>query len=569
MKKLKKIIIYTITFIYVFQNIFFDISFASDVKILEAIDGSCISHGIGYKFDKNKNGCVCENPAQNNECKDNFVENEYGCCIGSCGVCSSSSVEFQKYINFQIELFGLLLNDLNRDQEDEQNLSFKQGGIFSSNLLSIPVKIGKSFTKIWKSFTKIFRKVGQEYVDTANAIKMGSIMVTSIITESRKDSGGGFLILFKNRAILRERNTIEELDLVIYDLMRDFSDNGKRNKEISNDLKREVENLAKKYIKTNQNQRGMFEEFYFQGSIKNKDIINVSKKINSLMKNFLLTGKKGSSFMKSFEKEFSRGNLVVQFSKQRQENIIEDYICARQLNACKSDLSHLVKTDSFKNTLTESMNIIKKANKDLLEIFIDRKERKDKDSNPFGLTEKQIELLRTVYGINTSKITKEQGVGLKTFFSEDRNVRDNIKNGIKLGFSDYATKKQEKEEQKNKEEIKKQEQDKKHIESLSKEEREKLLKILEKEAEESQKKDLTSALTNTMKIVLNEKDKDKNTIVFYSTNSSNKYFTETLKLIQNIIEVDIGKKDTKGLVKYLGEACVSQCKNKGTSNCFK
>jgi hypothetical protein len=50
-------------------------------------------------------------------------------------------------------------------------------------------------------------------------------MVTSIIVESRKDIFGGIMILFKGRPFVRDWDTIQDLDLVAYDLMRDF--NGK------------------------------------------------------------------------------------------------------------------------------------------------------------------------------------------------------------------------------------------------------------------------------------------------------------------------------------------------------
>jgi hypothetical protein len=56
---------------------------------------------------------------------------------------------------------------------------------------------------------------------------------------------------------------------------------------------------------------------------------------------------------------------------------------------------------------------------------------------------------------------------------------------------------------------------------------------------------MKSALLNTLDSVLSEKNQHKDIVLFYSTNSTNLYFTETLKLIQNIIEESIGKKDTK------------------------
>jgi hypothetical protein len=565
MKKSKKTIIYLIIIIsvFVFQNVFFDIKlFADDnVKVLEAIAESCIVHWIWYSFDKDK-WCVCDNPAKDDKCENGFVKNKYWCCIGSCGVCSSNSVEFQKYINFQVELYGLLLEELNQDKENKQSGGFRQGGLFSSRVLSIPVNIRKSRTKI-------FKKVGQEYVDTKSTIVVWSTIITSIVTESRKDMLGGLMILYKSKALVRERNTIQSLDLIVYDLMRDLNTTWLWNKEISNDTKIKLEQLNKKYIKTEQNQKWMFEKFYLQWSIKYKDLINVSKKINSLMKNFILTWKEGDSFMKSFEKEFSKGNIVVQFSEHRKNNLINDYVCARRINACKEDFSHLINVNWLKNSFSNSMSIIKQANKNLAEIFTDKEKHKDKESNPYWLTDKQIELLRTIYGINTSKITQQQGVTLGYVFKKTAQVYNQIKNQVNLKISDYATKKQEQENKKNIKNTKNKEQDEKYINKLSKEEQKKIEKALKEQTEKIEKGETTIAFTNIIETILNERDENKEIILFYDTNSTNRYFTETIGLIQDIIKNDIWNKDTQGLVKYLWEACTYQCANKGTTNCFK
>lgn len=558
----KKIVIYSTIFAFVFNILFFNIGLAANdlPKALEDIEWSCIMYWKWYKFEKNK-GCVCENPAKNGWCDSGLRVDKNWCCIGSCGVCSSNSVEFQKYINFQTELFGLLLNELGFDKKEESRNNFTKRWLFSHNVLSIP-------SKIRNYLTARFKRVGQEYVDTWNAIKMGSLVVTSIITEWRKDMIAWISILFKSEPIVRERGTVESLDLVVYDLMQDFGEKWLWNKEISDTTRIKIEQISKNYIKTNQNQRWMFEKFYFQWEVKYKDVINASKKINSLMKNFLLTWKGGNLFMRSFEKEFSKWNIIIKFSENRTKNILDDYMCARKINACdKYDFKDFSKLGGLQSSFSESMNIIKKANQDLAEVFTDIKDRKNEKSNPYWLTDKQIELLRTVYGINTSKITQEQGVWLKTLFSKDWKARTNIKNGIDLWFSDVFTNKEKTINENIKKGEKKEEQDKEYIQTLSPEDQERIKKILESEATKTS--DMKSALLNTLDSVLSEKNQHKDIVLFYSTNSTNLYFTETLKLIQNIIEESIGKKDTKWLVKYLWEACTYQCANKWTKNCFK
>lgn len=562
MKKLKNIIIYTMIFIFVFQNTFFDISLASnnEVKVLDAIAGSCLSHWIWYSFDGNN--CVCDNPSQGGECEVGFMKNIHWCCIKSCGVCSSNSVEFQKYINFQVELYGLLLNEVSEGKDNKKSIGFTQRGIFSSRVLSIPINMRKSFTKM-------FKRVGQEYVDTWNAAKIWSIIVTSIIVESRKDFFGGIMILFKSKPFIRERETIQDLDSVAYDLMRDFSKKWLRSKDVSSDFKKNIEILIKGYLKTEENQRWMFEKFYFQWNIKYKDLLNISRKINSLMKNFLLTWKEWISFMTSFEKEFSKWNIVVQFSEDRKNNILYDYACARKMNACKEDISNLISVGGVKKSFTESMSIIKKANKSLLDIYTDKKERMDDKSNPFGLTEKQVDLLRTVYGVDTTKITKGEGIGVLNFFDKSSQTYNKTKNWINLKVSDYATRKEERRKKKEEEEERRDEQDENSIKNLTEEEQNEIKETLKDEVEKIAQGNVELNLPYIIETVLNEKESDKNIVLFYNTNSTNRHFKEVVEFIQYIIKEDIWKKDTNGLVQYLWEACVAQCTNKWTKNCFK
>ena len=273
--------------------------------------------------------------------------------------------------------------------------------------------------------------------------------------------------------------------------------------------------------------------------------------------------------MNNFEKEFSRWNIVVQFSEDRKNNLLNDYACARVKRACKKDLSHLTNVGGLKGSFSESMDIIKKANKNLSEIFTDKKERKDEKSNPFGLTDKQIELLRTVYGVDTTKITKQEGIGVLNLFDKSSQAYSKTKNWINLKVSDYATRKEEKRKKKEEQENKEEKQDKISIEKLSQEEQKKIKEILKREVEKVWEGNAELNLPNIIEIVLSEKEVDKDIMLFYNSNSSNRYFTESVKLIQDIIEKDIWRKDTKGLVQYLWEACVAQCTNKWTKNCFK
>jgi hypothetical protein len=65
-----------------------------------------------------------------------------------------------------------------------------------------------------------------------------------------------------------------------------------------------------------------------------------------------------------------------------------------------------------------------------------------------------------------------------------------------------------------------------------------------------------------------QKQEDKSVFLIYSNLAVTKYFVEIWKYMHNILEMSIGTKDTKWLVKYLWDTCESQCVNKWTINCF-
>ena len=73
---------------------------------------------------------------------------------------------------------------------------------------------------------------------------------------------------------------------------------------------------------------------------------------------------------------------------------------------------------TIKDSFAESKKIMNQANKDFNEAYLsvktslknsfNKNARKEKLPEGLNLTEKQITLLRTVYGIDTSKLTKQQ-----------------------------------------------------------------------------------------------------------------------------------------------------------------
>ena len=497
---------------------------------------------------------------------------------GKCRVCTMPSLEFQTYVNFQVELLQILQNALKEKEEDNKS---KKVWLFSAGILKIP-------ENLIKSWTNMFKKSGKELIDWYRSLKMWSIMLWSITTELVwKDSVWWLQILFRNEQFVREWSTLQDLDMSIHDAMRDLWMEWIWDEKMSNDIRVEITSLKMKYKSNDGNKLGLFDSFGVSPDTKYKDFAGMMLKLNAVMKTFISTHSKvvTSNFFKSFlwriDNDISKWGISLKFNMDLMENMFASYKCAEWFSSCSSmwkDFSNNTKVrKQISQWFEKSMNTINTANDELLGsmlwIWSSIKDVFDGEWNTESwLTKKQLTLLRTVYGIDTTKLSKEQGIGLWSLLHW--NAGKNIANSADLKSLDYfsADSKEKKEEAKKMAEREK--QDDRYLRSLSAEAASWAMAEWEMAAED--RKDaaiyswnqLKDNLLNTLNVVLIQKQEDKKVFLIYSNLEITRYFVEIGSLIHSIVENEIGTKDSKWLIKSLWEACEYQCSNKGTSNCY-
>ena len=575
MVKTKKIAIYLVLLILTVQNIFFGFVYAdtSTIYKLPSVNGSCDAHGVWYSYNNTQDYCVCTNPVVEWSCGNNpgYVDNGNWCCVYACSVCSSPSLEFQKYINFQVEMFQILQNVA---KEPEKETEIKKTWLFGSNVLTLP-------ERLWASWKKMFSKASEDLTQAARTTQISAIMLSTITAEIvGKDSLWWLAILMRNQPFVREWNTLQDLDMGIHDLMWDFGTKWVWDEKISDDVRKQIEKLSQKYVMNNGNLNWLLEEFNLQWDVKYKDVIRILQKLNSVMKSFVSVHSLLSNndlfrnYLSNLDNEMSKWNIVIKFNKVFMDNLFSDYKCAEWMNACSStweDFKKAIKIlPDLKNSFSESMKIIKKANDELDKLFAgenDTTVKNEKNNNPSNLTDKQIELLRTVYGVDTSKITKNEWVGLATLM--DGSAFKNIANGVRIQPLDILSKESldaKKKAWKTRNQNRQDELYKKSLQDLATENIEET--ITQNIPITFSQKQISEAMLGTLDSVLAEKYEDKNVVLFYNNLPTTRYFKEIWALIHSGIDMGIWTKDSEWLVKYLWNVCELQCSNKWVTNCY-
>lgn len=272
--------------------------------------------------------------------------------------------------------------------------------------------------------------------------------------------------------------------------------------------------------------------------------------------------------------------IRVAFNRKLMDEMVNSYACAKWISACDSmwrDFANNIRVrKQISEWFEESKDIIKKANDEFIDAFLSFSSSVrdtfwgEEAGEEIWLTPRQLALLRTVYGIDTTKLSKEQWIWLeKTIFAITNFWK--MVNNVKLKPLDYfsAEKKAIREEISRKREQEK--QDAKKLAKLSDNE----LKKIEEELKSKKyaiptryETGMQAALEATLVSVFTQKQEDKELFMIYSNLSITKYFVEIWAYIHNILEKYIWNKDSKWLIKYLWKVCESQCSNKWISNCY-
>jgi len=281
--------------------------------------------------------------------------------------------------------------------------------------------------------------------------------------------------------------------------------------------------------------------------------------------------------------------------------------------SCNTDIIRFVKDIKqvwwIKESFEKSVKMIKTADKNLAEawkkVAKSAKNTFDKDKTTWlELTDQQKELLRTVYGIDASKLSQAQWIFLSDLFN---GVSKEIVN-VWMTFADHFSNENQKNNKKQSWENEKNTVNNKKIEDMLKSDvcwtgsnlafaisyinsdndlknKRKLKNFLkDKKCLWDKVKAILSWLTisvetpesvvnnlnNTInKILTQENMDDKKILLNYSNVSSTRYFVEIWAYIHDMVENIIWtKKSPDSIIRNVWEACEYQCSNKSSKWCY-
>ena len=491
-----------------------------------------------------------------------FVSNVFAVDDNKCIACNSTPNWMQTYINFEVEMLWLLQSV--STQPDSLGIN-RRTGLFAWWQLSL----SRAFLK--STVDKIKRELDSEE-KAIRALNISSVILTKMAMSWLKNSLSSTLILYKDEAIVRDYKILQEVDMSANDVVRDMWVRGIRNDRISSDVQLEIAALQMKYSKLYGWTNPIFDRISISSSVKYKNLLSFILNLNDLMKQTLYHAWNWDELKEGFydlEDKYSEWNIIIEFNDSYIESIVRDYNCVSIANCSNGDFKKITWLfDKFwSNYFWSSMQTIKNANKDLKEAlgswssydwfwwFLSKRQKSD---STWWLTDKQIELLRVAYGIDSKDLTSSQ---METLKNNWQNVKDEMKpfteavNDIK----DYW--------KKTKSYLKDMwdAQQDKYMKTLSNVEMQEVLSKIEWQQNISiseNAQNLIYTMQDAVDQILLQKSADKQ-ILLVSTNLDTHYFVEIWSYIHFLIENEI-----RGSVNVLWETCNYQCSNKWNENCF-
>ena len=290
------------------------------------------------------------------------------------------------------------------------------------------------------------------------------------------------------------------------------------------------------------------------------------------MKNMLASVHNSDAIDKAldtFESWYSNWSIIAEINRDYIESIQSDYFCAT-MTTCnktvKEAVKGLVNVSKLRASFWRSRDTLKDARHNLTELknpFTTYAKSVRGADNSWWLTERQIELLRTTYWINSKDLTDSQ---IATWKRNRANIKkqlnpfsDAVKSRNKKSVFDGAK------DTESKSQDKWNEQQKVWKEKLTDEEKAKLENEIYRQSILPNSTNDTLLLEELQDVtdgMLSEKANDKGILLVW-LNLSTHYFVEIWSYIHYIVDGVIP--DT---LDNLWDACTYQCGNLWTANCY-
>lgn len=474
-------------------------------------------------------------------------------CESNPPVCSATPQTMNLYLEFQSEAAGFLKT--NKFETATEAVNQGEWGIFSNKLLEI-----KALERFDESLAgqalKLFYVTSAR---SATALITSAFVFELSALSTLADSSVGLTILFHDRPIVRDWAKLLEIERNLnqsaYHLGKVW--------EITKTLTKaeQLRSLLKNYEK-----KGLFQDTEsFPSSITYTDLISNLVRLNLAVKAFLAYGSVQSLEQRKFWWS------TITFSPVWIEKIKSEYQCVRWNAGFKcnpswsralQDFQSLLK--STENQGEKSWSQISQSWKNLVQALGTFPQGfsanlKGKSSDAY-LTEREKILLRDIYGLDTTKMTKDEALSIISLSKTTKNQRKETSKSLGTIWKKTRTS------------VTDTIKDYKNTVSDAIQSRANQLKKLSKENESSspsvrEKAEIFEQELAEKLLLLSTAKAQADALSDSSNNIALTQQFGVLSVITKKLLDTIGTKE-KNLRKTLNAVCVYQCSNKGTSTCY-
>ena len=499
-------------------------------------------------------------------------------CWPNAPVCLQTPNSLNLYLEFQQKAIALLASDPFKTTTEQ--IQTWEWGIFTNKVLKLSSPDANTNIPILTDLLKeLETAVTNMIIGTATTSAL--FLLSALNTES--DGLMSFLILFQERPLVRDRSKLQDIDRSISETIYTLGQKWKIWKTIENTS--QLQAIITQY----QNQGLLSKAENIPSQFSYLELLLELQSLNVEIKSFLSS---------SSTYQLTDNENILKFDTKRVQNLKSDYHCARfnainlaapkcwgSANALLANLKTL--TSNTKKTGASSLHTITSALERLNESLKGFKHFRSKKNK--SLTNDELELLRSVYGLDTTKLTDEQLSSFSPFSISQRskNQWDQAKKDTQTelkkiwqfrsdsikSYKDSIKKAKEEKKAKEVEHARQQEAIKKRNEKIQKEEKadNKALSELKKQALELQIKNeyhisLHEHLYKDFKILVDAENKVKTETELTNSTLNTYQFAHLSYQIQKIAELIWN--NNAWTRKTLKNICSYQCSNKPSSTCY-
>lgn len=499
-------------------------------------------------------------------------------CWPNAPICLQSPNSLNLYLEFQQKAIALLASDPFKTTTEQ--IQTWEWGIFTNKVLKLSSPDANTNIPILTDLLKeLETAVTNMIIGTATTSAL--FLLSALNTES--DGLMSFLILFQERPLVRDRSKLQDIDRSISETIYTLGQKWKIWKTIKNTS--QLQAIITQY----QNQGLLSKAENIPSQFSYLELLLELQSLNVEIKSFLSS---------SSTYQLTDNENILKFDTKRVQNLKSDYHCARfnainlaapkcwgSANALLANLKTL--TSNTKKTGASSLHTITSALERLNESLKGFKHFRSKKNK--SLTNDELELLRSVYGLDTTKLTDEQLSSFSPFSISQRskNQWDQAKKDAQTelkkiwqfrsdsikSYKDSIKKAKEEKKAKEAEHTRQQEAIKKRNEKIQEEEKadNKALSELKKQALELQIKNehhisLHEHLYKDFKILVDAENKVKTETELTNSTLNTYQFAHLSYQIQKI--ADLIWNNNTWIRKSIKNICSYQCSNKPSSTCY-